>query len=90
MVCIYEQYTLYAGYMPSDLYNLNSSYGSMEELKHCIEELHSQDMLVCCAGNDIKNEYLKTFFERLFSSNFTIISNLMAMRHPKVTIFFLK
>ncbi|CAK8540799.1 unnamed protein product [Lathyrus sativus] len=34
------------GYMPSDLYNLNSSYGSMEELKHCIEELHSQDLLV--------------------------------------------
>ncbi|XP_045799013.1 uncharacterized protein LOC123893134 isoform X2 [Trifolium pratense] len=34
------------GYMPSDLYNLNSSYGSVEELKHCIEELHSQDLLV--------------------------------------------
>ncbi|KAL5095817.1 hypothetical protein RYX36_000144 [Vicia faba] len=34
------------GYMPSDLYNLNSSYGSKEELKHCIEELHSQDLLV--------------------------------------------
>ncbi|XP_058736443.1 uncharacterized protein LOC131608878 isoform X2 [Vicia villosa] len=34
------------GYMPSDLYNLNSSYGSMDELKHCIEELHSHDLLV--------------------------------------------
>ncbi|KAJ1421491.1 Glycosyl hydrolase, family 13, catalytic domain [Sesbania bispinosa] len=33
------------GYMPSDLYNLNSSYGSVEELKYCIEELHSQDLL---------------------------------------------
>ncbi|KAK7295450.1 hypothetical protein RJT34_18359 [Clitoria ternatea] len=33
------------GYMPSDLYNLNSSYGSMEELKYCIEEMHSQDLL---------------------------------------------
>lgn len=37
--------------MPSDLYNLNSSYGSVEELKYCIEEMHSQDLLVCCAGN---------------------------------------
>ncbi|MED6209034.1 hypothetical protein PIB30_050725 [Stylosanthes scabra] len=34
------------GYMPSDLYNLNSSYGSMEELKYCIEEMHSQDLVV--------------------------------------------
>ncbi|XP_022741227.1 coiled-coil domain-containing protein 186-like isoform X4 [Durio zibethinus] len=33
------------GYMPSDLYNLNSSYGSVEELKFCIEEMHSQDLL---------------------------------------------
>ncbi|XP_022997780.1 uncharacterized protein LOC111492635 [Cucurbita maxima] len=33
------------GYMPSDLYNLNSSYGSEEELKYCIEEFHSQDLL---------------------------------------------
>lgn len=33
------------GYMPSDLYNLNSSYGSVEELKYCIEEMHSQDLL---------------------------------------------
>lgn len=33
------------GYMPSDLYNLNSAYGSMEELKQCIEEMHSQDLL---------------------------------------------
>lgn len=33
------------GYMPSDLYNLNSSYGSMEELKSCIEEMHSQELL---------------------------------------------
>lgn len=40
-------YKLYAGYMPSDLYNLNSSYGSVEELKYCIEEMHSQDLLVC-------------------------------------------
>ncbi|TKY65101.1 Alpha-amylase 3 [Spatholobus suberectus] len=33
------------GYMPSDLYNLNSSYGSVEELKYCIEEMHSQDLM---------------------------------------------
>ncbi|XP_027187610.1 uncharacterized protein [Cicer arietinum] len=33
------------GYMPSDLYNLNSSYGSVEELKYCIEEMHSHDLL---------------------------------------------
>ncbi|CAI9109831.1 OLC1v1009741C2 [Oldenlandia corymbosa var. corymbosa] len=34
------------GYMPSDLYNLNSAYGSVEELKSCIDEMHSQDLLV--------------------------------------------
>ncbi|KAA0066555.1 uncharacterized protein E6C27_scaffold25G001200 [Cucumis melo var. makuwa] len=34
------------GYMPSDLYNLNSSYGTEEELKYCIEEFHSQDLLI--------------------------------------------
>ncbi|XP_071915829.1 uncharacterized protein [Coffea arabica] len=33
------------GYMPSDLYNLNSEYGSEEELKHCIVEMHNQDLL---------------------------------------------
>nr|XP_004233383.1 uncharacterized protein LOC101249042 isoform X1 [Solanum lycopersicum]XP_010317125.1 uncharacterized protein LOC101249042 isoform X1 [Solanum lycopersicum] len=33
------------GYMPSDLYNLNSAYGSLEELKGCIEEMHNQDLL---------------------------------------------
>uniref|UniRef100_A0A7N0SYL4 alpha-amylase n=1 Tax=Kalanchoe fedtschenkoi TaxID=63787 RepID=A0A7N0SYL4_KALFE len=33
------------GYMPSDLYNLNSAYGSVEELKYCIEEFHTQDLL---------------------------------------------
>lgn len=33
------------GYMPSDLYNLNSAYGSEEELKHCIDEMHNQDLL---------------------------------------------
>ncbi|CAN4081647.1 unnamed protein product [Withania somnifera] len=33
------------GYMPSDLYNLNSAYGSLEELKNCIEEMHNQDLL---------------------------------------------
>ena len=39
------EYTV--GYMPSDLYNLNSAYGSQEELKHCIEEMHAHDLLVC-------------------------------------------
>ncbi|XP_077223141.1 uncharacterized protein LOC143856751 [Tasmannia lanceolata] len=33
------------GYMPSDLYNLNSAYGSKEDLRHCIEEMHVQDLL---------------------------------------------
>ncbi|KAK9924938.1 hypothetical protein M0R45_033279 [Rubus argutus] len=33
------------GYMPSDLYNLNSSYGTEEELKYCIEEMHTHDLL---------------------------------------------
>ena len=33
--------------MPTDLYNLNSEYGTEEELKYCIEEMHSQDILVC-------------------------------------------
>eukprot|EP00257_Ricinus_communis_P019911 XP_015579026.1 uncharacterized protein LOC8285074 isoform X1 [Ricinus communis] len=33
------------GYMPSDLYNLNSAYGTEEELKYCIEEMHSHDIL---------------------------------------------
>lgn len=28
------------GYMPGDLYNLNSKYGSEEELKACLESLH--------------------------------------------------
>lgn len=36
-----------AGYMPTDLYNLNSAYGTEEELKHCVEEMHTQDLLVC-------------------------------------------
>ncbi|VFQ91977.1 unnamed protein product [Cuscuta campestris] len=33
------------GYMPSDLYNLNSAYGSEDELKNCIEEMHNHDLL---------------------------------------------
>lgn len=33
------------GYMPSDLYNLTSAYGTEEELKHCIDEMHNQDLL---------------------------------------------
>ncbi|KVH48446.1 Glycoside hydrolase, catalytic domain-containing protein, partial [Cynara cardunculus var. scolymus] len=33
------------GYMPSDLYNLNSAYGTQEELKYCIEEMHNQHLL---------------------------------------------
>lgn len=33
------------GYMPSDLYNLDSAYGTKEELKHCIEELHAHNIL---------------------------------------------
>nr|XP_011467888.1 PREDICTED: uncharacterized protein LOC101298534 [Fragaria vesca subsp. vesca]XP_011467889.1 PREDICTED: uncharacterized protein LOC101298534 [Fragaria vesca subsp. vesca] len=33
------------GYMPSDLYNLNSAYGTEEELKYCIAEMHAHDLL---------------------------------------------
>ncbi|KAD7479496.1 hypothetical protein E3N88_02632 [Mikania micrantha] len=33
------------GYMPSDLYNLNSAYGTQEELKCCIEEMHRHHLL---------------------------------------------
>ncbi|KAJ8549954.1 hypothetical protein K7X08_033661 [Anisodus acutangulus] len=33
------------GYMPSNLYNLNSAYGWLEELRSCIEEMHNQDLL---------------------------------------------
>ncbi|XP_057503505.1 alpha-amylase AMY3-like isoform X2 [Actinidia eriantha] len=42
------EYVAPQGYMPSDLYNLNSAYGSEEELQHCIEEMHNQDLLICC------------------------------------------
>eukprot|EP00249_Psilotum_nudum_P024115 c29097_g1_i3 orf=478-3477(+) len=34
------------GYMPGDLYDLNSAYGSLGELKHCIEVMHNHDLLV--------------------------------------------
>eukprot|EP00271_Cylindrocystis_brebissonii_P013283 TRINITY_DN329_c0_g1_i1.p1 TRINITY_DN329_c0_g1~~TRINITY_DN329_c0_g1_i1.p1 ORF type:complete len:1017 (-),score=248.45 TRINITY_DN329_c0_g1_i1:535-3585(-) len=34
------------GYMPVDLYNLNSAYGTVEELKFCIDELHKYDIQV--------------------------------------------
>eukprot|EP00271_Cylindrocystis_brebissonii_P013285 TRINITY_DN329_c0_g2_i1.p1 TRINITY_DN329_c0_g2~~TRINITY_DN329_c0_g2_i1.p1 ORF type:complete len:1058 (-),score=276.27 TRINITY_DN329_c0_g2_i1:758-3931(-) len=34
------------GYMPTDLYNLNSAYGTVEELQFCIEEMHKQDIKV--------------------------------------------
>ncbi|CAM6100036.1 unnamed protein product [Calypogeia fissa] len=34
------------GYMPGDLYDLNSAYGTVEELKECIEELHRNNIQV--------------------------------------------
>ncbi|XP_024360714.1 uncharacterized protein [Physcomitrium patens] len=34
------------GYMPGDLYNLNSAYGGSEELKQCIDEMHKHNILV--------------------------------------------
>ncbi|GJP55033.1 hypothetical protein CLOM_g14020 [Closterium sp. NIES-68] len=34
------------GYMPVDLYNLNSCYGTKEQLQFCIDELHNHDLLV--------------------------------------------
>ncbi|XP_047319845.1 uncharacterized protein LOC124923895 [Impatiens glandulifera] len=33
------------GYMPSDLYNLNSAYGTKDELKYCIEEMHNHQLM---------------------------------------------
>jgi len=33
------------GYMPLDYYNLKSAYGTQEELKYCIEEMHNHDIL---------------------------------------------
>ncbi|XP_057822676.1 uncharacterized protein LOC131035073 isoform X1 [Cryptomeria japonica] len=33
------------GYMPLDYYNLSSAYGTQEELKQCIEEMHNHDLL---------------------------------------------
>lgn len=35
-----------AGYMPVDLYNLNTPYGSQEELKKCIEAMHEHNIQV--------------------------------------------
>lgn len=34
------------GYMPGDLYDLNSAYGGSEELKQCIDEMHKHNILV--------------------------------------------
>jgi alpha-amylase len=34
------------GYMPGDLYNLNSAYGTEDELKQCIAEMHNHNILV--------------------------------------------
>ena len=46
MHSILTGFKCHAGYMPSDLYNLNSAYGTKEELKHCIAEMHAHDLLV--------------------------------------------
>ncbi|KAH9549467.1 hypothetical protein CY35_10G021500 [Sphagnum magellanicum] len=34
------------GYMPGDLYNMNSAYGTEDELKQCITEMHDHNILV--------------------------------------------
>ncbi|KAL0052418.1 hypothetical protein WJX82_001760 [Trebouxia sp. C0006] len=36
------------GYMPGDLYNLNSKYGSQEDLKRCVAKLQSKGLKVLC------------------------------------------
>ncbi|KAL3157728.1 alpha-amylase [Trebouxia sp. C0010 RCD-2024] len=36
------------GYMPGDLYNLNSKYGSQEDLKRCVDKLQSKGLKVLC------------------------------------------
>ncbi|KAI3767189.1 hypothetical protein L2E82_17277 [Cichorium intybus] len=33
------------GYMPSDLYNLKSTYWTQVDLNYCIEEMHNQHLL---------------------------------------------
>ena len=37
---------LVSGYMPVDYYNLNSAYGTEEDLKFCIDEMHKCDIQV--------------------------------------------
>lgn len=61
------------GYMPSDLYNLNSSYGSMEDLKNTIKTFHSFGIKVVgdvvlnhrCAQHQNKNGIWNIFGGRL-------------------------
>lgn len=61
------------GYMPTDLYNLNSEYGTEEELKYCVEEMHSQDILALgdvvlnhrCAENQSPNGVWNIFGGKL-------------------------
>jgi len=44
---ITQNYIIHAGYMPGDLYNMNSAYGTEDELKQCITEMHDHNILVC-------------------------------------------
>jgi len=44
--CPHVSALVLAGYMPVDYYNLDSKYGTKEQLKHCIEEMHNHDLLV--------------------------------------------
>jgi glycosidase len=45
---LHQRYpSIHAGYMPGDLYNMNSAYGTEDELKQCITEMHNHNLLVC-------------------------------------------
>lgn len=46
VIVIFADLRLLAGYMPGDLYDLNSAYGTVDELKECIEEMHRNNIHV--------------------------------------------
>lgn len=52
---------IHAGYMPGDLYNMNSAYGTEDELKQCIAEMHNHNILVCSANSREQTSLLGLF-----------------------------
>ena len=47
------------GYMPGDLYDLNSKYGSVEDLRECVATLHSHG--IKCLGDAVLNHRCAQF-----------------------------